>query len=84
MLMLRQKWGLFDTEDAVGGAKALAALGYADPQRIVVMGGSAGGYTVLNALEQFPGVFKAGIDLFRRGQPVRLPHRHAQVRRTLQ
>lgn len=64
MLMLRQKWGLFDTEDAVGGAKALAALGYADPQRIVVMGGSAGGYTVLNALEQFPGVFKAGIDLF--------------------
>lgn len=64
MLMLRQKWGLLDTEDAVGGAKALAALGYADPQRMVVMGGSAGGFTVLNALEQFPGVFKAGIDLF--------------------
>ena len=64
MLMLRQKWGLYDTEDAVGGAKALAALGYADPQRIVVMGGSAGGYTVLNALEQFPGVFKAGVNLY--------------------
>lgn len=64
MLMLRHKWGLFDTEDAVGGAKALAALGYADPQRIVVMGGSAGGYTVLNALEQFPGVFKAGVNLY--------------------
>jgi dipeptidyl aminopeptidase/acylaminoacyl peptidase len=64
MLMLRQKWGLLDTEDAVGGAKALAALGYADPQRMVVMGGSAGGYTVLNALEQFPGVFKAGVDLY--------------------
>jgi len=64
MLMLRQQWGLLDTEDAVGGAQALAMLGYADPQRIVVMGGSAGGYTVLNALERFPGVFKAGIDLF--------------------
>ena len=64
MLMLRQQWGLLDTEDAVGGAQALAALGYADPQRIVVMGASAGGYTVLNALERFPGVFKAGIDLF--------------------
>ncbi len=64
MLMLRQKWGLVDTEDAVSGAKALAALGHADPQRMVVMGGSAGGFTVLNALEQFPGVFKAGIDLF--------------------
>ena len=64
MLMLRHKWGLHDTEDAVGGAKALAALDYADPQRLVVMGGSAGGYTVLNALEQFPGVFKAGVDLY--------------------
>ena len=64
MLMLRHKWGLHDTEDAVGGAKALAALGYADPQRLVVMGGSAGGFTVLNALEQFPGVFKAGVDLY--------------------
>lgn len=64
MLMLRQKWGLYDTEDAVGGAKALAALNYADPQRMVVMGGSAGGYTVLNALEQFPGVFKAGVSLY--------------------
>ncbi len=64
MLMLRKKWGLIDTEDAVGGARALAALGLADARRMVVMGGSAGGYVVLNALIQFPGIFKAGIDTY--------------------
>lgn len=64
MLMLRQKWGLLDTEDAAGAAGALAALGLADPQRIVIMGGSSGGYTVLNALIHFPGAFKAGVNLF--------------------
>ena len=64
MLMLRQKWGLLDTEDAAGAAGALAALGLADPGRIVIMGGSSGGYTVLNALIHFPGVFKVGVNLF--------------------
>ena len=64
MLMLRQKWGLVDTEDAAGAAGALVALGLADPNRIVIMGGSSGGYTVLNALIHFPGVFKAGVNLF--------------------
>ena len=64
MLMLREKWGLVDTEDAAGAAGALAALGLADPRRIVIKGGSAGGFAVLNALIQFPGVFKAGVDLY--------------------
>ncbi len=31
---------------------------------MTIMGGSAGGFTVLNALAQFPGVFKAGIALY--------------------
>ena len=64
MLKLREKWGLHDTEDAAGAAGALVALGLADPRRIAIMGGSAGGYTVLNALIHYPGVFKVGIDLF--------------------
>ncbi|MCX6081673.1 MAG: prolyl oligopeptidase family serine peptidase [Chloroflexi bacterium] len=64
MLMLREKWGLVDTEDAAGAAGALAALGLVDPLRIAIMGGSAGGYTVLNALIHYPGVFKVGVDLF--------------------
>jgi len=64
MLKLREKWGLVDTEDAAGAAGALAALGLIDPQRSVIKGGSSGGYTVLNALIHFPGVFKAGVNLF--------------------
>jgi dipeptidyl aminopeptidase/acylaminoacyl peptidase len=31
---------------------------------MVIMGGSSGGYTVLNALIHYPGVFKAGVNLF--------------------
>ncbi|HEX7596892.1 MAG TPA: prolyl oligopeptidase family serine peptidase [Polyangia bacterium] len=58
---LRQRWGEVDVEDACGGAQALAALGLADPGRLVIEGGSAGGYTVLNALIRQPGLFKAGI-----------------------
>jgi len=63
MLALRQKWGLLDVEDAVGGAQALSTLGLANPKRLVIMGGSAGGYTVLNVLVRHPGVFKAGVCL---------------------
>jgi dipeptidyl aminopeptidase/acylaminoacyl peptidase len=64
MLALRQKWGVLDVEDAVGGAQALGALGVADPKRLVIMGASAGGYTVLNVLVRHPGVFKAGVCLY--------------------
>lgn len=64
MLMLRNNWGRLDTEDAAGAAKALSDQGLADPQKIVIMGGSSGGYTVLNALIHYPGIFKAGINLF--------------------
>ena len=64
MLKLRRNWGKVDVEDAAGGAKALAALGLADADRMVVMGGSAGGYTVLNSLIQCPGVFKAGVNFY--------------------
>ncbi len=64
MLTLRKKWGPLDVEDAVNGAQALVDLGLADPKRLVIMGGSAGGYTVLNALVHNPGFFKAGIALY--------------------
>ena len=61
MQVLRQHWGDLDTEDAGNAALALALDGLADPQRLVIMGGSAGGYLVLNALIRYPGRFKAGI-----------------------
>ncbi|MCU0491729.1 MAG: S9 family peptidase [Chloroflexaceae bacterium] len=64
MLTLRGNWGICDVEDAVSGAQFLAAQGYADGGRMVIMGGSAGGYTVLEALCRAPGVFRAGLCLY--------------------
>ena len=57
-------WGLVDVEDAAGAARALASQGLADPKRLVIIGGSAGGYTVYNALIRHPGLFKAGVSLY--------------------
>ncbi len=64
MTALREHWGEYDVEDAVSGAKALVERDLADPDRIVIKGGSAGGYTVLNALIHHPGVFRAGLCLY--------------------
>jgi dipeptidyl aminopeptidase/acylaminoacyl peptidase len=61
---LRGGWGDLDVADAVGGAKALCERGLADPARLVIKGGSAGGYTVLNALIRHPGLFRAGVCLY--------------------
>ena len=61
---MRQRWGDVDTVDADGAAQALIEQGLADPGKLVIMGGSAGGYTVLNTLINFPGRYKAGINLF--------------------
>ena len=62
--MLRGNWGIYDVQDSVSGARDLADKGAIDPGRVVIMGGSAGGFTVLKALEDFPGFFKAAICLF--------------------
>jgi len=61
MTALRQKWGELDVTDAAGGAKALVESGLADPKKLIIKGGSAGGYTVLNSLIRYPGLFKAGL-----------------------
>lgn len=61
MLALRERWGEVDVEDAVGGAQALIDQKLADPGKLMIKGGSAGGYTVWNALIHYPGRFKAGL-----------------------
>ncbi|MBC7317625.1 MAG: S9 family peptidase, partial [Chloroflexi bacterium] len=62
--LLRGNWGIYDADDAVAGARFLCERGLADPDRMVIMGGSAGGYTVLQALIRYPHTFKAGICSF--------------------
>ena len=47
---LRGQWGVVDVDDVVAAALGLAAEGTADPARIAIAGGSAGGWTVLASL----------------------------------
>ena len=52
-------WGIVDVDDCVNAARYLADRGLADPDRLLIRGGSAGGYTTLSALT-FRDAFKAG------------------------
>ncbi|MFF0450841.1 S9 family peptidase [Streptomyces sp. NPDC004609] len=47
---LREQWGVVDVEDCAAVARALAAEGTADPARLAVRGGSAGGWTTAASL----------------------------------
>ncbi len=58
---LKGNWGKIDLQDVIEGTKALVDAGLADPKKLVIKGGSAGGFTALNALVQHPGFFKAGL-----------------------
>jgi dipeptidyl aminopeptidase/acylaminoacyl peptidase len=60
---LKGKWGLYDVEDCTNAALHLTRIGKADPQRLAITGGSAGGYTTLCALT-FGKVFRAGASHF--------------------
>ena len=60
---LNKKWGIVDVDDCVNGARYLVTRGEVDPNRLIITGGSAGGYTTLCALT-FRDVFKAGASHF--------------------
>lgn len=60
---LRGAWGVVDVSDTVAVINALIAQKIADPARIGIEGGSAGGWTVLCALT-FSDVFTAGISRY--------------------
>ena len=64
MLKLRGNWGLHDVEDARTGALYLVERGLVDERKRAIMGGSAGGYTVLQSLVMHSGFYTAGICLF--------------------
>ena len=60
---LNGQWGIVDVQDCVNATKHLGSEGQADPQRLAIRGGSAGGYTTLCALA-FTNAFKAGASYF--------------------
>ncbi|HJZ83953.1 MAG TPA: prolyl oligopeptidase family serine peptidase [Polyangia bacterium] len=51
-------------KDIEASARWAAAQPWADKNRMVVFGGSYGGYTTLVALTRWPDLFRAGVDLF--------------------
>jgi dipeptidyl aminopeptidase/acylaminoacyl peptidase len=60
---LRGNWGIVDTVDCINAARYLAGRGDVDPERLAIQGGSAGGYTTLNALTRHR-FFHAGASYF--------------------
>ena len=61
MNMHRGNWGFYDVIDSISGVKHLAREGLVDERKAVIMGGSAGGFTVLQSLVDYPGFYKAGV-----------------------
>lgn len=60
---LNGSWGVVDLQDCVNAARYLVDEGKADPSRLLITGGSAGGYTTICALT-FTDVFAAGSSYF--------------------
>lgn len=60
---LNGMWGVADIDDVISAAQGLAAAGSADAARMAIKGGSAGGLTVLGALER-DDTFRAGISRY--------------------
>ncbi|KAJ6516794.1 alpha/beta-hydrolase [Mycena vitilis] len=68
MERIRGTWGIVDVDDCIDAARILSAAPHdlIDPKRIVIRGGSAGGFTVLTALSlrAEAGVFAAGTSMY--------------------
>lgn len=60
---LNGQWGIVDVDDCCNAASFLAEQHLADPTRMIIKGGSAGGFTTLAALT-FRRVFRAGASYF--------------------
>jgi dipeptidyl aminopeptidase/acylaminoacyl peptidase len=60
---LNGKWGIVDVHDCISGVEALIARGLADRERVIIRGGSAGGYTTLVALTTSH-VFRIGVSYY--------------------
>ncbi|MEE9321895.1 MAG: prolyl oligopeptidase family serine peptidase [Granulosicoccus sp.] len=57
------QWGIADVDDCVAVANYLVERGDVDAKRLIIRGGSAGGFTVLSALA-FHQVFTAGANMY--------------------
>jgi dipeptidyl aminopeptidase/acylaminoacyl peptidase len=61
MDMHKGNWGVYDVIDSVSGVNYLVDNGLVDGEKVIIMGGSAGGFTVLQSLIDYPQFYKAGV-----------------------
>lgn len=61
---LNGHWGEYDAEDAAALAEYLVKNDLAAAGRLLITGGSSGGFTVLNALVHYPDAYTAGASLY--------------------
>jgi dipeptidyl aminopeptidase/acylaminoacyl peptidase len=61
---LRERWGELDVVDTASGIRAAAEQGWCDPDRVAIMGGSAGGLTTLLLCAQHGALVRAGVSAF--------------------
>ncbi|WP_063831959.1 alpha/beta hydrolase family protein [Streptomyces bikiniensis] len=66
---LNGAWGVVDVDDCVTVARALVREGLADPERLAIRGGSAGGWTALAALTHTD-VFAGAVSFYGITDPV--------------
>ena len=60
---LNKQWGVVDIDDCVNAANYLVNTGKVNKENLAIRGGSAGGYTTINALT-FRNIFKAGASYY--------------------
>jgi dipeptidyl aminopeptidase/acylaminoacyl peptidase len=60
---LEGTWGIVDSNDCIAAAQYLVDQGWVDGDRLIIRGGSAGGFTTLSALT-FHDVFTAGASYY--------------------
>ncbi len=61
---MTHRWGELDVDDSAAAARAAVERGWARTGAIVAMGGSAGGFTVLNLARRHPELLAAAVALY--------------------
>ncbi|KAH8698606.1 putative dipeptidyl peptidase IV [Talaromyces proteolyticus] len=62
--LLDGEWGAAEIADAASCVKYLASEGVIDSSRVGIVGESAGGYSVMQALYTYPDIWAAGISIY--------------------
>ena len=61
---LTGRWGELDVADVAAGIRHAGAVGWCDPNRVAIDGGSAGGFTLLLLCARYPGLVRAAVDRY--------------------